>query len=148
MEWRIGKKNRFLTCSRPPRRGLEPDDVYYTDRVICIFYLAPGDGAGKFDFFDPSSSVVCHRLNNSLCLPVFPWLEVDRYHILWKYSRSWGNEIVYGTVATRYSFRELLPVSKGIGFNQFNGTIRGWAVLIRSHRFLRGWHTFAGGATS
>lgn len=72
------KKNRFLTWSRPPpRRGvaeLEPDDVY--SRPGNLYFLPrTGGWSGKnsiFSLLDPSPSVVCHRLNNSLCLPVFP----------------------------------------------------------------------------
>lgn len=51
-----GKKNRFFTRSTVviPCRGDECDAATFTpDRVICIFCLAPGGGAGKLDFFRP-----------------------------------------------------------------------------------------------
>lgn len=120
----IGKKNRFLTCSRPPpSRGLvevEPDDVY--SRPGNLYFLPrTGGWSGKIRFF-PSPSVVCHRLNNSLCLPVFPsflasqWAGIIHFVEIFQVLGI-DDEIVYGTIA-RYSFREF--VWRGIGLTRLD----------------------------
>lgn len=52
----IEKRNRFLTCSRPPpRRGLvQPDDVY--SRPGNLYFLPrTGGWSGKIRFFPPRS---------------------------------------------------------------------------------------------
>lgn len=137
-----GKKNRFLTRSRSspllvaktsrtrscrcPFPGLVPN-LYFLRRT-------GGWGRGNSIFFRPS--VVCHRLNNSLCLPWFlpRFLRTGRTGTTTKYSVEifW----IQGIETKRFmaaSGRYRAPLSRRLLWKRicFNG------VLVRVKKTIR-----------
>ena len=139
-----GKKNRFLTRSRRSSPLLVAKSSRtrswrcpFTGRVPNLYFLPrTGGWGGKIQFFFSRPSVVCHRLNNSLCLPWFlpRFLRTGRTGTTTKYSVEifWIRGI--GTKRfTAASGRYKAPISRRLLWKRicFDG------VLVRAKKTIR-----------